>query len=273
MKKICRYFPEISYLHCKLGISDKLTATEAKWEKRDISFVAAGAKQFAVILGSTIPDLAGERKLVISNFTSVKQEDEDVDARAELFHRTEKPNRRVLKDEVETNTSLDKMKAELFATGKKEPPKEKFKSIKSTPKASQDERNELFAAPKKQAKKEASPVRANPVQPVSEPENQQNSVEDLDAFKAELLGEKANLFPDAPVEPKIQPDNDPVDEEESFRAELFAKKADIDPEEPFADIISGTAPNKQKCAIDNPYDLPEPETLNGAAFLDDDDLL
>ena len=220
------------------------------------------------LLGTSIPDLSGDRQLVISSANSIKREEDDVGARQELFSRTEKPKRRVLDDEVSTNTSLDKMKQELFATPTKK--KEKQQHPAQNKSTNEEQRNELFAVEPKKPKK---PI-------IEEKKEEEHEVVDLDTFKAQLLGEHAAYFPDAPAESDGNTPKEPEHghDDDALRSELFSvpsnQKEELDE---FIDELPDNctlheAPSMRTTHISE-ADLPDPETLKGADFLDDDDLL
>lgn len=244
-----------------------------------MSFVSAGKNHYAAILGDSIPDLVPDRQLVLTSSSRIEREVEDKSAREELFGRTEKPKERILDKEIQTNTTLDKMKEELFAAPsrqKKEEPKNTNNSFNN------DARNELFSTPKKKTPEKA------PVKPIMNEEDARdelfsvpkkkssnvdsgsniqkpaaptNEEDDLQAFKAQLFGANANYFPDDNVQ------TPPAKKEEPYE-DLSEEFIDELPENCTLNQHDTLRPNH---LVDS--DLPEPETLNGVDFLLDDDLL
>jgi len=235
----------------ELSMSDLLVVSPAPWSAPPISWVACGAKHFAVVLGEEIPDLTGDRQLVQSSVVGLLQEKEATQDRAQLFATTEPARRRVLQDEVKTNTPLDQMKNELFALPSK--PKAAADTNAKASQSANATRDELFAKPAR--KEEQRPMREREDKKAEAREEP----EDLDDFKKELFGTNAPMFPTSTA-------SDPP-----ARQTFSSDSEDFSDELPDDCTLRGPVARRPNRILDS--DLPEPETLNGADFLEDDDLL
>jgi len=231
----------------ELSMSDLLVVSPAPWSAPPISWVACGAKHFVVVLGEEIPDLTGDRQLVQSSVMGLQQEKEATQERAQLFATTEPAKRRVLQEDVKTNTALDQMKSELFALPSKPKP-----STETKPKSAHADatRDELFAKPSR--KEDQHPMKGREDRKAQSREEP----EDLDDFKNELFGASAPMFPTSTP---------------SDRPAVSSDSEDYLDELPDNCTLNGPVAPRPNHLQDS--DLPEPETFNGADFLEDDDLL
>mmetsp|Transcript_18042 Transcript_18042/g.27968 ORF Transcript_18042/g.27968 Transcript_18042/m.27968 type:complete len:145 (+) Transcript_18042:1365-1799(+) len=144
------------------------------------------------------------------------------------------------------------MKQELFTS----PAKKKKEQEPSKAKVSvQDERNELFS------------VKPKKVVPVVEKKVEEPAPgeDDLDDFKRQLLGDNASRFPDAATELGRDPSDVGNDD-------FIVESSDEFVDELPANCTLNEAPSMRPNHIQE-SELPEPEVISGAAFLDDDDLL
>ena len=260
-----------------LSNRDTLDAIRAPWNVPSICFVAAGRRNFAMLVGEKVPDLTGDRQLVASNDTNRAREKVESSQRSELFATTERSKRRVLGEDVKTNTTLDKMKEDLFSLPSSKAPASTTRQTAARPSGGRPvepndhARNELFGmAPRKAPAPppEAAPAiprrpnegHADPKSP-SLPQGRPSTTEDpnnLDAFKQQLLGPGAASYPHAPASTKVL--REPSEESEEFIDELPANCTLRQPET--------FRPNR---LLDD--DLPQTEAFRGVDFVDDDDLL